>query len=372
MSILRPGILSSFTLHRYFALAFLKAIFAIIAFCALLVLLIDFTELLRRTSGLADVSALTVFALAAFRTPGILEQIIPFAILFGSMATLFSLSRRLELVVARGAGISVWQFLLPGFATALFIGVLSTTVINPAVDYLSDTARTMEADVFNRDVKLLSGEQSTVWLRKTNRSEDVIVGAARALNNGKNLYGVVIIRQGRSGNLIQRVDADTATLSGENDWLLENAVITVLKKERRQLPTYSIQLELTAEEVREGFANSQNRSFWSLPDLIEQARAADLPTYRYSLQFNTLLAQPFFFMAMVVIAATVSLKFIRNGNIGGLVLSGIAAGFVLYILRSLAEDLGNSGVVQPLLAAWLPALVTLLLGITLLLHQEDG
>ncbi|MEM8637118.1 MAG: LptF/LptG family permease [Pseudomonadota bacterium] len=45
---------------------------------------------------------------------------------------------------------------------------------------------------------------------------------------------------------------------------------------------------------------------------------------------------------------------------------------MLYILRSLAEDLGNSGVVQPILAAWLPALVTLLLGFTLLLHQEDG
>ena len=48
------------------------------------------------------------------------------------------------------------------------------------------------------------------------------------------------------------------------------------------------------------------------------------------------------------------------------------AGFVLYVMRSLAEDLGSTGVVQPVLAAWLPTLLALVVGFTLLLHQEDG
>lgn len=371
MALRSLNLFSSPTMSRYFAWMFFKAIVYIILFCAVLVFLIDFTELLRRTSSLPDISAMTVLGLSAIRTPSIMEQILPFAILLGAMGTLFMLSRSLELVVARGAGVSVWQFLLPGFVVAFGLGVFATTIFNPGVDYLNDRARTIEGTIFNKDTKLLTGKASAVWLRKAGRSEDIIVGAARALNDGAHLIGVTIIRQSRQGKLIQRVDADTATLSG-TEWILQNATVTGLEKKKRVLPRYALQLDLTVTEVRDGFSKSNQRSFWSLPDLIEKARAADLPTYRYSLQFNTLLAQPFFFMAMVVIAATVSLRFIRSGNVSGLISTGIAAGFVLYVLRSLAEDLGSSGVVQPAIAAWLPTLLALVLGFTLLLHQEDG
>lgn len=359
------------TLQRYFAWMFFKAILYIILFCTVLVFLIDFTELLRRTSSIEGVPIANIVTLSLIRTPSIMEQILPFTILIGSMATLFMLSRRLELVVARGAGISVWQFMLPGFAVALFLGLFATMVFNPGIDYLNDRARTLEGDIFNRDTKLIVGKQSEVWLRKAGRSEDIILGAARALNDGANLIGVTLIRQSRQGRLIQRIDADSATLDG-NQWVLTNATVTGVDTQKRLLDTYAFEMDLSVEEVRDGFSKATQRSFWSLPELIEKARTADLPTYRYSLQFNTLLAQPFFFIAMVVIAATVSLRFIRSGNTSGLIMAGIAAGFILYVLRSLAEDLGSSGVVQPVVAAWLPTLLALVLGFTLLLHQEDG
>lgn len=371
MNRIRSLLVSSPTLLRYFSWTFFKATLFIILFCSVLVFLIDFTELLRRTSSLAGVSALTVLALSAIRTPAIMEQILPFAVLIGAMGTLFMLSKRLELVVARGVGISAWQFLLPGFLVAFCLGVFATAAFNPGVDYLNDKARTIEGSIFNKDTKLLTGEASAVWLRKTGRSEDIILGAARALNNGAHLIGVTIIRQSRQGKLIQRIDADTASLS-ENQWQLVNATVTGLEQQRRLLPRYSLKLDLSVEEVRDGFSKSNKRSFWSLPELMEKARNADLPTYRYSLQFNTLLAQPFFFMAMVVIAATVSLRFFRSGNVSGMIITGIAAGFILYVMRSLAEDLGSSGVVQPIVAAWLPTLLALVVGFTLLLHQEDG
>jgi lipopolysaccharide export system permease protein len=55
-----------------------------------------------------------------------------------------------------------------------------------------------------------------------------------------------------------------------------------------------------------------------------------------------------------------------------MVLSGIGAGFVLYIFSSLTRDLGSGGVVPPPLAAWLPAIAATLFGLTVLLHLEDG
>ena len=52
-------------------------------------------------------------ALSFLRTPTVAEQALPFAVLFGSMIAFLNLSRKLELVVARAAGVSVWQILAP-------------------------------------------------------------------------------------------------------------------------------------------------------------------------------------------------------------------------------------------------------------------
>jgi len=45
---------------------------------------------------------------------------VPFIALFAAMATLISLNRKYELVIARAAGISAWQFLFPLCVGALF------------------------------------------------------------------------------------------------------------------------------------------------------------------------------------------------------------------------------------------------------------
>jgi lipopolysaccharide export system permease protein len=51
---------------------------------------------------------------------------------------------------------------------------------------------------------------------------------------------------------------------------------------------------------------------------------------------------------------------------------GVAAGFALYIVSAVSSDLGEAGVVPPVLAAWLPGLGAALLGVSALLHTEDG
>jgi len=76
--------------------------------------------------------------------------------------------------------------------------------------------------------------------------------------------------------------------------------------------------------------------------------------------------------AMTLIAATVTLRFFRFGSVGKLILGGVTAGFVLYVVIEIAKDLGSTGLVNPILAAWLPAIVASAMGFTVLLYQEDG
>jgi lipopolysaccharide export system permease protein len=55
-----------------------------------------------------------------------------------------------------------------------------------------------------------------------------------------------------------------------------------------------------------------------------------------------------------------------------MVLGGVAAGFGLYVVTQLVEDLGSAGILSTGVAAWSPAVVGSLLGTLALLYQEDG
>jgi len=98
-------------------------------FCLMFVIV--FVELLRRVSDNPQTGPGTVALMSIMRAPYSTEMILPFAVLFGSMATFVDLTRKLELVVARAAGMSVWQFLAPPLLAAFFLGCFRSPYIIP-------------------------------------------------------------------------------------------------------------------------------------------------------------------------------------------------------------------------------------------------
>ena len=93
---------------------------------------------------------------------------------------------------------------------------------------------------------------------------------------------------------------------------------------------------------------------------------------RHRLHFNVLLARPFLFCAMVLVAATFSLRMQRRGGATLMIVSGVAAGFLLYFLSDIVFALGLAAKIPVLLAAWTPTGVSMIFGASMLLHLEDG
>ena len=156
-------------------------------------------------------------------------------------------------------------------------------------------------------------------------------------------------------------------------WVLRDARVYALGTCRRLTqPEYRLKTSLTPEQVRESFATPETVPFWDLPVYIQIAEHAGLVAAGYRLQFQKLLARPFLLAAMVLLAAAVSLRFFRFGGVQKMVLSGIAAGFLLYVLSKVTEDLSKAELMHPVAAAWLPVLVGGVTGFIALLYQEDG
>ena len=82
--------------------------------------------------------------LSFLRTPTVAEQALPFAVLFGSMIAFLNLSRKMELVVARAAGVSVWQILTPPLVVIAALGILSVVAYNPASAWMKQQADRVE------------------------------------------------------------------------------------------------------------------------------------------------------------------------------------------------------------------------------------
>jgi lipopolysaccharide export system permease protein len=356
------------TLALYFGSRFVKSVGVVFFTIFGLIYMVDFVEMLRRTGDIPGVSAAFVAFLSLLHTPTIAEQILPFAVLFGAMASFITLTRKLELVVARAAGVSVWQFLMPPLLAAVLIGVFAIGVYNPASALMKQRADEIETGLFKS--KFLPN-LTAMWIRQKSGAGQSILRADASSNMGLHLAGVSAFVFDPKGRFLERADADDAVM-GEGEWLLNHVIVTAPGEEPRRADVYHLATNLLPSQVVQSFVSPEAVSFWSLPRVAQETDGAGLDAVGYRLRFQSLLALPALLAAMVLIAASFSLKLSRMGGVGVLVLGGVAAGFVLYVATKLVSDLGNAGVLSTSVAAWSPAIVANMLGALTLLNREDG
>jgi lipopolysaccharide export system permease protein len=359
------------TLGRYFAGRFVISALGVFLSIFLLLVLVDYIEMVRKTSGLVSASAVVVAETSLFRVPQLLEKMMPFCILIGAMTCYLALSRRLELVVARAAGVSAWQFIAPALASAIVLGILATTAYNPMSANLRELSKQMEADLFGSAPGGGIQDASGFWLNLINSDGQAIINAARSEQQGVRLTGLTLFRFDNDFQFKERIEAREATLE-DGYWLFKSARRYSLDSPPVEQDSFRLATSLTPAQVRNSFSTPETVSFWQLPSYIRSSESSGFATAGYRLQYHKLLAQPFLLAAMVMLAASVSLRFFRMGGVQKMVLSGVGAGFLLYVLSKVTEDLSKAELMHPIAAAWLPVLVGGLTGFLALLYQEDG
>ena len=359
------------TLGRYFAGRFVISALGVFASIFVLLVLVDYIEMVRKTSGLASASAVMVAETSLFRVPQLLEKMMPFCVLIGAMTCYLALSRRLELVVARSAGVSAWQFIAPALASSILLGILATIAYNPMSANLRELSKRMEAELFGAAPGGGIQDASGFWLNQINPDGQVMINAARSEQQGARLTGLTLFRFDADGHFKERIEAREATLE-EGHWLFKSVRRYSLDAAPIDQDSFELPTSLTPAQVRNSFSTPETVSFWQLPSYIRSSESSGFATAGYRLQYHKLLAQPFLLAAMVMLAAAVSLRFFRFGGVQKMVLSGVGAGFLLYVLSKVTEDLSKAELMHPIAAAWLPVCVGGLAGFLALLYQEDG
>lgn len=359
------------TLARYFGRRFLTTFLVVTVGLFALIIMLDYIETMRRMSDIPNISASDVARISLFRVPQFGERMLPFLILVTTMSCYLDLSRRLELVVSRAAGLSAWQFIAPAIIISVMVGVIATAAFNPLAALLAERSKRLEAEVSSNSQ---SGLQQTVngfWVTQRSELGHSIINASNSSQQGVQLSNVTAFVFDQGEHFTERVEAKTAVLR-PGYWQLVEARVYRIGAPPIEQPDYRLDTNLTPAQVRETFSTPETVPFWQLPFFIDAAERAGLTAAGYHLQFQKLLARPFLLAAMVLLAAAFSLRFFRFGGVQKMILGGVASGYLLFVMSKISDDLSKAELLPPAVGAWMPVTVGGLIGLLVLMHLEDG
>lgn len=364
------------TLVRYLLRGFLRALVAVFAVIALVIVLFTSVENLRRF-GESSASTADIVRITLLQAPEVLYQVFPLVLMLASLTTFLRFARTSELVVMRAAGVSALQLIAVPVLAAIALGIGFVMVVNPFVAASIKRGLAMEDEFRGSGSSLLSFSPEGVWLRQADPGGgQTVIRAARTNADGTILTRVQMHRFDANRTLYARIEAPAARLM-PGSWLLENATAWRLSPDERfevaasggrlDLPT-----TLTSDEILESFAPPETVGFWDLGRFIGQMEESGFSGQRHRLFLQSELAKPALYAAMVLIGAAFALRPQRFGQTGVMILLAVLAGFALYFLKDFAESLGGRGQIPLLVAAWTPPVAAILLAVSLLLHLEDG
>lgn len=364
------------TLNLYIARRFLAMLLRVSGVFYGILLLIDTIDQLR---GVTDKGAgvTTALWLAALNVPESLYRIFPLIVVLSAIALFIGLARSSELVVVRAAGRSGLRFLLAPVCTALLVGLIAVSVLNPFVAAMTRAYVNAQADLAAGTESVLSVNANGVWMRQGNEDGQTVISAARSSQDATELFDATFLKFAPDGNPTERIEADRARLD-VGAWLLDGAKRWDLTKTNpeaeatQEADGYRLASDLTPEGIRDSFGKPSTIAFWSLPDYIDGLERAGFSARTHQVWFQMELAQPLLLIAMVLVAAGFTMRHARFGKTGTLVLCAVLSGFAIFFLRNFAQVLGENGQIPVVLAAWSPPVAAVMMALGLLLHLEDG
>lgn len=364
------------TLHRYFALRFLRSFGAVFAVLLGLAILFDLMDQIRRFAG-EGVGFGGLLQLSLLSAPVGFYRLLPIVVIIATLTLFLGLSRSSELVVARASGRSAMRSLAaPGFM-ALITGAFAVAVFNPMVAAMAKEYEARTNAIDGRGASALSISDQGLWLRQGNQEGQTVIRALASNLDGTTLEQVTLISFAQNGEPVRRIEAARATLD-VGGWNLSDAKVWPLSRSpnpelsARYYEELRIPSDLTREGIRDSFGAPSAIPIWELPAFIDQLEEAGFSARRHLIWFHMEIALPVFMVAMLLVGAAFTMRHTRVSQTGLMVLYAILLGFGLYFLRNFAQILGENGQMPVLLAAWAPPLGTIGLALGLLLHLEDG
>ncbi|MDE2792135.1 MAG: LptF/LptG family permease [Paracoccaceae bacterium] len=367
------------TLHLYFARQYLSVLIRVLLLAATLVFMVSSLDRIRRSG--TELNLLDdALRSAARKTPEIIAEAMPVIIIVSAIWYCSRMVVSNQFVASRAAGQSALRSLLTPVACAFLVGVAGLSSLNPAIATLARQDALAQLGLEGTDDGLISVRESGLWLRQAREKGYSILHASGAFGDGTALNDVTIIEFDSDGDARRTVHADRAFLrQEEGNWILFRGKAWDLERgiDNPELTAEEFligrsETSLTRQQLLDGYPRPETIPIWSIPRFIRAMDAAGFSSRNYRLHFQTELARPFLFAAIVLIGAAFILGSARFRRLGRSAFLALLSGFAVHSLQALAKSLGVAGDLNLIAAAWFVPMAALAIGMSAVLFLEDG
>ena len=303
----------------------------------------------------------------SLRAPQIISFVLPFSVLLGTLITLVRFNQNSEVISMKAAGTSAHQILAPLIVASLAIAGLSFWFNDHVVARATATLTAWQDADYGR-VPVARGIVGNVWVRD---GEDLI-HAEQASGRGARTVLRNVTLYDRDGDRLMAIETGARAVPSGNAWRLSPAKrFDVAAGASTQMQTATIGRGLSPDRFTLASVDGDALSFRGLADAISQLDAAGRPTAPLRTILWHKISGPLSTTLMPLLAAVAGFGLARSGKLFVRVVIGMGLGFAYFVADNFALAMGNIGAYPPLLAAWAPFFLFLLIGEAVLIRTEE-
>ena len=353
----------------YMARLFLTRTFAVLA---LLVVVLQTLDLLGESGDIlayAGNGDAQLWHYVGLRIPQIIARFLPFSVLLGTLIMLAGMNQNSEIVSMKAAGLSAHQILAPLIASALGVAIISYAFNERVVARATASLSAWQAVDYG-PIPTDSGVKSNPWVRDGNN----LVTAAIVAGRGNNV-------QLRKVEIFNRVNNSLTTIvqaprghydAASKSWVLEDArQFDVARGTERQVGTVRFGNAIRPDQFTLAKVDPDAMTFSELRAAIDDLRDAGRPTAELEGSLWHKLSGPLSALLMPILGSVAAFGLARSGQLFVRAVMGMALGFAYFVADNFSLAMGNLGAYPPILAAWAPFFLFLLVGETVLFRTEE-
>ena len=303
----------------------------------------------------------------ALRIPLLVSRFLPFSVLLGTLITLATMNQNSEIISMKAAGISAHQILAPLIVASIGIAGLSFW-FNDHVVARATNALSAWQDVNYGPIPQTRGVVTNVWVR----SGEDLIHAGQVTGRGAQTVLHQVTYYDRTGDRLTAEVSGQRAILVDGSWRMDNArVFDVKALKVSTQPRITFAQGVAPERFNLAEVKPDGMSFKALYRAIHDLRAAGRPTVSLDTVLWHKISGALSAVLMPLLAAVAGFGLARSGALFIRAVIGMALGFTYFVADNFALAMGNIGAYPPMLAAWAPFLLFLLIGEAVLIRTEE-
>jgi lipopolysaccharide export system permease protein len=315
-------------------------------------------------TGYTLVNALTYVALII---PSHLYELMPIAVLIGTIFVMARLAQSSEFTILRTSGLGPWRAL----KSLLILGLGFVILTFALGDYVSPVADRTGQLLKARYTGRITVGQTGAWLKEKQDYGQYAVNVGELASDGV-LHDIRIFEFDNRGFLMSMMQAQSASVSDDESWLLQQVNRTEFPPDgattagiqRTQLDALRWPNQLSAEMVSAALLKPERMRTVDLFQYIQHLQSNAQAAQRYEIEFWKKVFYPLSCLVMVVLALPFAYLHFRSGSITTYVFGGVMAGISFFLLNNVFGYIGNLQNWQPWLTAAMPGMIYSVLSLT--------